>query len=171
MIEITRAGAGQAKELAPLFHRYRVFYGHPDQETELALAEAFLDDRLRRGESAVFAALADGAAVGFMQLYPVFSSISLKRAWILNDLFVDPAWRGRGVARRLLREAERLGMETGAAYIQLSTAYGNAAARSLYESEGYEEERQFAVYERIIGKQPLDPPAGRDGAAAKEDGT
>ncbi|QJC54256.1 GNAT family N-acetyltransferase [Paenibacillus albicereus] len=143
-----------ARELSGLFHRYRLFYGYPDSEAELARAEAFLTERLSRNESVVAAAMEEGTPVGFMQLYPSFSSLSLRPAWILNDLFVDPAWRGRGVARELLREAERLGAETGAAYIQLSTAHGNAAARRLYESEGYEEERHFAVYERIIGKQP-----------------
>lgn len=74
--------------LTPLFVKYREFYGslpYPDS------SRAFLEKRLRRKESVIYLALADDddkKLMGFCQLYPSFSSLSLKRVWILNDIYV-----------------------------------------------------------------------------------
>lgn len=78
-----------------------------------------------------------GGAVGISQLYPIFSSVAARPRWLLNDLFVIPGARGRGVARALLEGARRLAAETGAAGSDLATAPDNAAARRLYESTGW----------------------------------
>ena len=74
--------------LAPLFDGYRQFYG---RASDPAAAEAFLRARFDHGESVLFLATDDsGRPLGFTQLYPSFSSVSLARVFILNDLFVVP---------------------------------------------------------------------------------
>ncbi|HEU4587039.1 MAG TPA: GNAT family N-acetyltransferase [Gemmatimonadales bacterium] len=83
---------------------------------------------------------------GFTQLYPIFSSTRCRRSWLLNDLFVAPAWRAAGVARRLMEAARRHGVETGAWEIELMTAHANTPAQALYESLGYELDREFRHY-------------------------
>jgi len=60
--------------------------------------------------------------------------------WILNDLFVLPAMRRRGVARRLLDAAAGFAREDGAAAIQLETTRDNAAARATYRAAGWHED-------------------------------
>ena len=75
-----------------------------------------------------------------MQLYPIFSSVSLKRAWLLNDLYVDAAHRRKGVARALLQKAKELGHETQAKWLMLQTQQRNFNAQHLYESNGWEKE-------------------------------
>jgi GNAT superfamily N-acetyltransferase len=52
-----------------------------------------------------YLAEADGEALGFTQLYPAFASLSLAPSWILNDLYVEPAARGRGVGEALMQAA------------------------------------------------------------------
>lgn len=54
-------------------------------------AREFLRQRFHHGESTLFLALLDGVAVSFCQLYPSVSSVSLARAFTLNDLYVEPA--------------------------------------------------------------------------------
>ena len=132
---------------APLFDQYRVFYKAP---SDPASAYAFLYDRWRLRESVLFIAYERGAAVGFVHLYPLFLSVSMRRFWLLNDLFVTPAARQSGVGRLLMRRAERHSRETGAAGLCLSTAVDNAKAQALYESEGYEREGEFYVYNRLF---------------------
>ena len=56
---------------------------------------------------APFVAVADGTGVGFVQLYPTFTSIGAKRAWVLNDLFVVPEARRRGVRRLVFAHVGR----------------------------------------------------------------
>lgn len=146
---ITRATLGDLDALAPLFDGYRVFYGKP---SDIATARAFLQERLGNDESVIFLARgADGSALGFTQLYPCFSSVSARRLWILNDLFVSPDARRRGVAKALLQRAHEHGTETGVVRLVLQTAHDNARAQALYESLGWL--REDGMYEYTLELQ------------------
>lgn len=132
---VRAATPADLEPLAGLFNAYRMFYGQPN---DMVRAREFLSERMARHESVIF--VADAAAqglVGFTQLYPVFSSVSAKPAWILNDLFVDPRWRRRGVAASLLGQALQHGRENGAAWVSLQTAPDNLAAQALYRQFGF----------------------------------
>lgn len=132
---VGRATPDDLDALTRLFDAYRVFYR---QASDPALARAFLHERLQRAESVIFIARgASGDAVGFTQLYPSFSSVSARRTWILNDLFVVRDARRRGVARALMERARAFASETGALRLMLETAEDNHPGRSLYESLGY----------------------------------
>jgi GNAT superfamily N-acetyltransferase len=146
VIEVRRAGLGDVDDLAPLFDGYRQFYS---QRSDVAAARAFLGERLRRDESVIFIAAVDGQAVGFTQLYPSFSSVSLRRLWILNDLFVSSGGRRGGVGRALLERARQWAVETGAKGLTLATAPTNAAARALYESCGWRPD-EFEHYDLLV---------------------
>ena len=63
--------------------------------------------------------------VGFTQLYPSFSSVSMKKIWILNDLFVEETSRRKGSANLLMNTVENYARETGAVRMVLATAVRN----------------------------------------------
>lgn len=134
---ISRAGPADLDALATLFDAYRTFYG---QTPDLPLARQWLRERLRFGESVVLVAKRGGVAVGFVQLYPMFSSVRTARTWILNDLYVDAGARRRGVARALLDASAAFARGDGAAGISLETTQDNAAARALYRAAGWNED-------------------------------
>jgi GNAT superfamily N-acetyltransferase len=148
---VKRAAVADLDAVAPLFDAYRQFYG---QRSDLAAARAFLDERLRRDESVIFLAVAEGEsrneALGFTQLYPSFSSVSLQRLWILNDLFVRPGIRRGGVGRRLLERAREWAIETDAKGLTLATAVSNGAAKALYESCGWRRDDEFEHYVLLV---------------------
>jgi len=149
-VRVRRAGPQDARSLAPLFDAYRQFY---EQPPDVRASEEFLSARLERGESIVFGAEEGGSPVGFMQLYPMFSSISLGRTYVLNDLFVPPAARRQGVAGLLLETAREWGEHEGAHYLELSTAVDNPAQR-VYEAHGWVPDREFLHYERPLSRRP-----------------
>ena len=151
-LTITRATPADLHDLTPLFAGYRAFYGHA---AEPVREEAFLLDRMQRGESIVLLARRDGRAVGFVQLYPIFSSTRMARAWLLNDLFVDPAARGGRIASSLLEAAADVARETGAVELMLQTARDNAPARALYEKHGWVRDDHFLVYTLEPGRRGL----------------
>jgi ribosomal protein S18 acetylase RimI-like enzyme len=143
MITIRRARPSDADAVAPLFDAYRKFYG---REGDLPLARHFLADRLAAGQSVVFLASQGPTACGFTQLYPVFSSLSCRPAWILSDLFVASTERRTGVGRRLMEAAHAFAREQGAVTVELETAHTNTGAQALYESLGYEHDLVFRHY-------------------------
>ncbi len=153
-VRIARATAADAPRLVPIFEAYRAFYRKPPAGDA---SLAFLSERLRAGESAVFLALAaasnpcdEPAVVGFAQLYPTFSSVNLRRIWTLNDLFVVEAYRRRGVARQLIAAAIALARETSARSLALLTEEANAPAQALYESLGWTHDTVYRRYTLTI---------------------
>src|SRR5690606_17256402 len=94
---------------------------------------------------------ASGELAGFVQLFPSFSSVSAARIYVLNDLFVAPAHRRQGVARRLLEAAHRVGSDGGAVYLALSTARDNRPAQALCESLGWVRDEAFHQYTLATG--------------------
>jgi len=140
---ITRADASDLDALCPLFLGYLAFYG---KSVTPESARQFLNERLRLGQSTIFLAWLADRAVGFVQLYPAFASLSLAPSWILNDLFVTPDARGHGAAEALMQAARELALANGAAEIFLQTARDNAVAQRLYERIGYRRDDEFLVY-------------------------
>src|SRR5471030_1461894 len=120
-IHAQRADASHLDPVAQLFDAYRGFYGQP---SNLPQSRDFIAERIAKGESAIFLALdADGEALGFVQLYPTFSSIEAHRAWLLSDLFTTPAARGRGVGTLLMNTARSFALSTGAKSTRLNSSH------------------------------------------------
>lgn len=132
--------------LAPLFVKYREFYGqlpYPDS------SRAFLEKRLKRDESVIYLALPDNDStnlMGFCQLYPSFSSLSLKRVWIVNDIYVAEDYRRMLVADNLMREAKKMARATHAVRLRASTSNDNEVAMKTYESMGFRPDTEFKNY-------------------------
>jgi ribosomal protein S18 acetylase RimI-like enzyme len=143
-MEPRRAALSDLPSLAPLFDAYRQFYGQPP---DLPRAESFLRERLTRGDSVIFLAGEAGTGLGFTQLYPTFSSVRTAPAWVLNDLYVVPAARGTGVAEALMQRARRHAVETGACYLELTTARSNIVAQRLYERLGWQRDEEYYHYD------------------------
>jgi ribosomal protein S18 acetylase RimI-like enzyme len=142
-LEIVQATPADVGEVAPLFDAYRQFYQKPP---DVEAARRFLFARLSKDESVLFLARHEGQPVGFVQLYPVFSSVGLTRQWILNDLYVAPEARKLGVGRALMERARRLAEATRANSLTLETASDNVPAQRLYESLGWKRDHEFYRY-------------------------
>ncbi len=145
--EIVLAKSEHLDHVVNLFNDYRVYY---EQEPNLKKARNFIKARLSREDSVIFLALSIESdmsmALGFTQLYPSFSSVSTKRLWILNDLFVSDEARRFGVARALMEKARTFAIETGSKGLILETAMDNGPAQALYESLGYTRDDEYYRY-------------------------
>jgi GNAT superfamily N-acetyltransferase len=143
-VRVRRAELADLALLVPLYDGYRQFYRQP---SDPELAERFLRERLSRGDSVILLAEDESGALGFTQLYPIFSSISAAPAWVLNDLFVSPGARRSGAGRALLERARQHGIETGARWLSLSTGRENRVAQALYEKLGWVRDTEYYHYE------------------------
>ncbi|AYC31203.1 GNAT family N-acetyltransferase [Pseudomonas cavernae] len=141
---VYRATASDLDELAELFGAYLQFYQVAQPLPSIA---TFLGARLQREDSVLFIARADeGQALGFVQLYPFFSSLALQPAWLLSDLYVVPAARRQGIGEMLMGAARAHAEATGACGLQLETAKTNLAGQALYERLGYVRDEVFYTY-------------------------
>lgn len=142
-VTVRQATIFDVHELVPLFDGYRQFYERP---SDVAGAHAFLLDRFRHAESTIFLACEDSEPIGFTQLYPNFSSASMARIFILNDLFVRGDARGKGIGRKLIGTACEFAKAAGAVRVTLSTSQTNTPARAVYETLSWRLDQQFCVY-------------------------
>lgn len=142
---IKRASVEDVHLVAPLFNEYRVFY---DQASDGAGAEEYITTRLTNNESVIFFACNEDKteSYGFTQLYPSFSSVSMRKVWILNDLFVASSARRNGIAKELMLAAHEFGKGSLAKGISLETAPDNHGAQKLYESLGYKKDEEYFHY-------------------------
>ena len=141
---IRRAGLDDAGAIGELFDQYRQFY---EQPADLPGATGFIRSRLQRQESIILVGYrGESAPDGFCQLYPTFCSVAMAPIFVLYDLFVRPAARGRGLGRDLMLAAQDEGRSQRVARMDLQTARTNAAARALYESLGWRLDDTFDTY-------------------------
>jgi GNAT superfamily N-acetyltransferase len=153
-MEIRFATLADLEVVASLFNQYRQFYQQP---SDIDSCRRFLSERFQYRDSTVFLANdSDLGAVGFAQLYPSFSSISLGRSWILNDLFVVPASRGKNAGKRLVEKCQEFALTSDAKGLSLQTAVDNQPAQALYRSLGWAQETQFISFNFSLKANALD---------------
>lgn len=131
---IFQATPADLEETSYLFDAYRQFYG---QEPDHGAAAGFIAERLANADSVIFLARHE-------------TSVAMKRMWYLNDLFVAESARQQGVARALLKRVASFAKETDALTVKLATSISNHPAKSLYESEGYQNVIAFDHYTQRV---------------------
>lgn len=140
---IQKATLNELESLTELFDLYRLFY---EQESDLDGAREFLRARIENDESVIFIAFEQENPIGFVQLYPSFSSVGMKRLWVLNDLYVKKSARKNGAGEQLIQTAIQFAGETGAKGVLLETGKENVTAQRLYEKIGFHKESNFFYY-------------------------
>jgi len=143
MNSIKKACILDLEELADLFDLYRQFYGYP---SNLISGIEFLKQRIEQNESEIFIALDKEKIVGFVQLYPLFSSTRMKKLWLLNDLFVVPQHRGKGFSKELIEASKQLCRATNACQLTLETSKMNKIGNKLYPKTGFVLDKENNYY-------------------------
>ena len=125
------------------FDEYRQFYG---ASSDLNQSFKFLKQRFENKESVIFVHLKDEVLTGFVLLYLGFSSIACSRYYILDDVYVTPAFRRQGSAKQLIDTAILFARNEQALRISLETQKTNIESRRLYEAMGFILDNQFTTY-------------------------
>lgn len=144
-MEIIKATLNELDIISNLFDLYRQFY---NQQSDIAAARIFLSERINKNESVIFLAVVEkiNIGIGFVQLYPSFSSVSMKRSLILNDLFVHENFREQGIAKALIERAISYAIETKANGLALETQISNVSAQRLYDKKGFKKDDEHYYY-------------------------
>ncbi|WP_203755916.1 GNAT family N-acetyltransferase [Cellulomonas chitinilytica] len=148
MTTVRRATPADLDAATALFGQYLRFYR---REHAPAAVRAFLAARMDATDGVLLVAEVDETPVGLAHCYPTWSSLSLARAWVLNDLFVDPSARGTGAGRALVRAAKAEAAAAGAVYVALETERTNVVGQTLYASEGFVRDDENLHYAAPVG--------------------
>jgi len=140
---VRRAEKRDAVELAALFDEYRHFFtGMRDVEG----SRDFIDDRLRLEDSVLLVADNSERTIGFLQLYPLFSSWYATRIWFLSDLYVDEAYRKAKIGRALVEQAKRFARNGGSRNIMVEIPHSEPHLVTFYQNLGFTRDKTFDLY-------------------------
>jgi ribosomal protein S18 acetylase RimI-like enzyme len=151
-ISVRRAGPEDAAQVARLLHNFNAEFDEPTPGVEVLTGRA--RELVASGEIVVL--LAGDGLDGVAQFRFLRSIWTGALDLYLEELYVVPERRGRGIGRALLEATMEVGREAGATHIDLNTGETDAAARSLYESvgftnrEGREDGPSMLYYERDL---------------------
>jgi len=121
--------------------------GHEVAATEPMIRESFFGPAPHA--RAVIARIAD-QPVGFAIWFSTYSTFLSRPGIYLEDLFVLPAWRGKGIGRALLRHLARIAVEQGCGRIEWSVLDWNETTIGFYRSIGARPMDEWTVY-RLTG--------------------
>ena len=145
---IRRATAADFDPLLALFER---FYREEGFEEAVSVVAANLRQLLVREDTAAFVAEADGAAVGAAAMSSAFGLEAGLYAE-LEDIYVDPAWRGRGVASALVEAGVSWARQRGCRDVEIVLTPHAQAKDDLvqwYEALGFVSTGRV-IYERAV---------------------
>jgi ribosomal protein S18 acetylase RimI-like enzyme len=151
-IQVRQATAEDVAAIARLLHDFNLEFEEPSPGVEV-LTER-VGELLGEGEITVLLGDPGPGGLALLRFRPALWSSGLET--YLQELYVVPALRGRGIGRELLESAIDLARERGADGIDLNTGETDTAARSLYESmdftnrEGSPDGPSMLFYEREI---------------------
>ena len=135
-VEVRPARIDEVEELLPLIRAYCRFYEtEPNDEGIRKMFETLITEP---SQGAVFIARDDGKAVGFASLDWKWSSLKGARIGYLEDLFVDPETRGRGITDALIEICAERCRELGMPAMEWLTAPDNHRAQKVYNRAGAE---------------------------------
>lgn len=134
--EIVRVRAEHVDQVVPLMRAYCEFYeASPTDGALRAIAEALVADPQHAGIQ-LLARSEPKTALGFATLYWTFSTLSGGPIGLMNDLYVAPAARGRGIGTALIDACAGECVHYGKGAMEWYTAPGNARAQSVYDHTG-----------------------------------
>ena len=132
-LAVRRAGVGDAREVAQLLHDFNSEFSSPTPGVD-ALTDRTAE-LLASGEMTVLLAGERPDGLALIRFRPSIWTPALEA--YLEELYVVPAQRGKGIGRALLEAAMEVAREAGATRMDLGTSETDTAARALYESCGF----------------------------------
>jgi GNAT superfamily N-acetyltransferase len=145
-IRLRTAHARDREIVIEFIHRLNAFEAaiQDDRKQDYGSARGYYDEltyRLSRSNGRLILAVADEGPVALMGFSidedAAYITDDRRRHGTVTDLIVDDGWRGQGVGRMLLDEAERITREAGLHRLTIGVLDSNTRARRTYEAFGF----------------------------------
>lgn len=142
-----RVGAGDVEALLPLLRAYWQYDGIRYRDAEVRRGLQQLLDRPELGGAWLIEG--GGAPIGYFILTWGFDlEFGGRHAW-LTDLWLEPAWRGRGLGRQVFAFVDELLRAEGASFVELVVERDNLEAQAFYKKLGFEAADRVPLARRL----------------------
>ena len=119
-------------DVLPLINEYQRFYGMANVDDKKN--KQFFSQFIKNHENGIlYLYRVDQKAIGFTTIYKGFSSTRAEEVAVLNDLYIQLAYRGHGYGKELINHALIVAKDRGFSRLQWLTAEGNEVAQKLYD--------------------------------------
>jgi GNAT superfamily N-acetyltransferase len=142
-LSVRQATIQDLPNVIPVFDCYREHF--KQQKNPLAV-EKFLFEKFEHRESVLYIVEQQTEIIGFAQLYPVFSSLTLQRVWLLNDFYIAEKYRRNGVGNQLFAALKEFCLLTKSKGIELSVEHTNIKGWTFWEKQGFKLDEAFRYY-------------------------
>ncbi|MCI8600972.1 MAG: GNAT family N-acetyltransferase [Oscillospiraceae bacterium] len=147
-ITVQKAARADVPDMLTFINGLAAHVGHPEAVT--ATAETLEASIFDRQEAQVLIARCGGEAAGWALYFYNYSTFLAKRGIFMEDLFVKPAWRGKGVGRELISALAKIALEEGCARLDWNCLDWNTGSVAFYKGMGAEVLAGESVY-RLTG--------------------
>lgn len=140
MLEVVIADLSYSRDRAALIEVLDSYAQDPmggGEPLSLEVKNNLADALHARADAYVILAFVAGQAAGVVNCFEGFSTFACKPLLNIHDVAVKPEFRGQGIARLMLHQAEALALELGCCKLTLEVLTGNTPAMALYQSLGY----------------------------------
>jgi len=142
----------EKKDVPLILHFIEMLAQYEKMEDEVVATEALLNEWIfDRKKAEVLFALADGKEIGFALFFHNFSTFLGRAGIYLEDLYVFPEYRGRGVGRAILIKLAGIAVSRGCGRLEWSCLNWNTPSIDFYLSIGAKRMKDWNVY-RLSGK-------------------
>jgi GNAT superfamily N-acetyltransferase len=151
MTEIQIQPASEA-DVPLMLHMFKALAEYERMSDELVATEPMIRESFFGPTPHAYAAIARvrGEAVGYAVWFFTYSTFLAKPGLYLEDVFVLPSWRGKGIGLALLRHLARIAVERGCGRFEWSVLNWNETAIRFYRSIGARPMDEWTVY-RMTG--------------------
>lgn len=143
---------GERKDTALILKFIKELAEYEKMLDEVVATEELLEEWIfDRQKAEVIFALADGKEAGFALFFHNFSTFLGRAGIYLEDLYVNPEYRGLGIGKSLLKKLAAVAVERGCGRLEWWCLDWNKSSIDFYLSMGAEPMEDWTVY-RIAGK-------------------
>ena len=142
----------ERKDVALILEFIQGLAAYEKMEDEVVADEVLLEEWIFDKQKAeVIFAVADGKEVGFALFFHNFSTFLGRAGRYLEDLFVKPAYRGKGYGKAILKKLAAIAVERGCGRLEWSCLDWNKPSIDFYRSLGAVPMDEWTVY-RVTGE-------------------
>ena len=150
-MELLSFRAARREDVPLILEMIRALAEYEQLLSEVVATESVLEEWLfDKKKAEVLFPMLEGKEIGFALYFHNFSTFLGRAGLYLEDLYIQPAYRGRGYGRKVLQKLAQIAVERGCGRLEWWCLDWNAPSIAFYKNLGAQPMDEWTVY-RLTG--------------------